>query len=359
MKRYNNLYEQIISIENLNLADQNARKGKSAQTGVRSHDKSREQNIELLHLLLKQRKYKTSAYTTFTVFEPKQRIVSRLPYFPDRITHHAILNVLEPIFTKLFTNETYSCIKGKGIHGLERDLKRALLDVSVTQYCLKLDIRKFYPSIDHQVLKDLLRKKFKDEDLLWLLGEIIDSAAGLPIGNYTSQYFANYYLTDFDHWIKQEQQVKHYFRYLDDMVILSGSKAELHRLLHEIRAYLGSKLKLEVKSTYQVFPVDVRGIDVIGYRFFHTHTLLRKTIKKNFARMLARRPNTASLAAYYGWAKHCDSKHLLKKLLNDITIQRIKDRKTNARHSRRKDQHEPNPQPGNQSAQVRDCRFEV
>jgi RNA-directed DNA polymerase len=129
----------------------------------------------------------------------------RLPYFPDRITHHAVMNILEPIFMQLFTSDTYSCIKKRGIHAAALAVKKALRNEPATRYCLKLDIKKFYPNIDHQVLKHLLRRKFKDEDLLWLLDEIIDSAPGLPIGNYLSQYFANFYLTYFDHWIKKQK----------------------------------------------------------------------------------------------------------------------------------------------------------
>lgn len=315
MKRIGKLYETICSIENLRLADEKARKGKKRQYGIRIHDKNRESNIFLLHESLLNKTYRTSAYTQFTVFEPKERIVYRLPYFPDRITHHAIMNALEPIFTSTFTADTYSCIKGRGIHGAANALTKALMDVPGTQYCLKLDIRKFYPSIDHDVLKSLLRRKFKDQDLLWLLDEIIDSAEGVPIGNYLSQYFANFYLSYFDHWLKEELRVKYYFRYADDMVILSDCKIKLHDLLKKIEAYLHKNLKLKVKSNYQVFPVSIRGIDFGGYRHYHTHRLLRKSIKKNFARMLRYRKNNKSISGYRGWATHADTKHLLKKLL--------------------------------------------
>jgi RNA-directed DNA polymerase len=281
------------------------------------HDRSRESNILTLESLLKNRLYKTSEYTTFKVYEPKEREVFRLPFYPDRIAHHAIMNILEPIFVATFTADTYSCIKKKGIHAAQRSLKKALEDVPGTQYCLKLDIKKFYPSIDHAILKNLLRRKFKDKDLLWLLDEIIDSADGVPIGNYLSQYLANFYLTYFDHWLKETKGVKYYFRYADDLVFLSDSKPYLHQLLNDVREYLDKELNLTVKGNYQVFPVASRSIDFVGYRFYHTHILLRKSIKKNFARMVARRKNSASVASYYGWAKHSNSKNLLKKLLNE------------------------------------------
>lgn len=315
MKRLNNLYQQICSIENLQLADAIASKGKSRQYGVIVHNRNKETNILLLQQMLLNKAYQTSAYTTFKVFEPKEREVFRLPYFPDRITHHAIMNVLEKIFVSVFTADSYSCIKGKGIHAAAKSVRIALRDEVNTTYCLKLDIKKFYPNIDHSVLKQLLRRKIKDIDLLWLLDEIIDSADGLPIGNYLSQYFANFYLTYFDHWLKEVKQVQYYFRYADDIVVLHSSKAYLHQLLAEIKIYLQDNLRLIVKENYQVFPVAARGIDFVGYVFYHTHTLLRKGIKQRFARMIAKRKNDASIAAYYGWAKHCNSNNLLKKLL--------------------------------------------
>ena len=315
MKRIKNLYQKICSIENLMLADAIAQHGKSKQYGVQRHSRNAVENIAKLHAMLVNKTYKTSPYTIFKVYEPKERDVFRLPYFPDRITHHAIMNVLEPVFTASFTNDTYSCIKGKGIHAAANGVKTALKDVPGTTYCLKLDIRKFYPSIDHDILKQLLRRKFKDQDLLWLLDEIIDSSPGVPIGNYLSQYFANFYLTWFDHWIKEQKRVKHYFRYADDLVILAADKAYLHELLNEIKSYLETNLKLQVKGNWQVFPVAVRGIDFVGYRFYHTHTLLRKSIKKNFARMLRRNPNPQSIASYNGWLKHCNAKNLMYKLL--------------------------------------------
>ena len=314
MKRLNGLYEKIISLENLYLADQKACKGKSKQFGVKTHAENRDENLLKLHYSLVDKTFKTSPYSTFTILDPKEREISRLPYYPDRIVHHAIMNVLEPIFVSTFTADTYSCIKGRGIHAALHAVEKTLRNKSETTYFLKLDIKKFYPTIDHSVLKTLLRKKIKDTDLLELLDSIIDSAPGLPIGNYLSQYFANFYLTYFDHWIKENKAVKYYFRYADDMVILYKDKAYLHQLLAEIKLYVSDELKLTIKKNYQIAPVAIRGIDFVGYRFYHTHTLLRKHIKKSFARAVAGQNNSLSIASYMGWAKHCNSKHLLKKL---------------------------------------------
>jgi RNA-directed DNA polymerase len=314
MKRIGGLFESISSLENLRKADRIAQKGKSKQKGVIQHNKNSETNLLSLQEKLLTKTFVTSAYSTFTITDPKERVIFKLPYYPDRIVHHAVMNILEPIFMQVFTADTYSCIKGRGVHGAVRKLKKVLTDYDGTKYCLKLDIRKFYPSIDHDILKSLLRKKIKDNDLLHLLDEIIDSTEGLPIGNYLSSYLANFYVTYFDHWIKEKKLVKRYFRYADDMIILHESKEYLHQLFIEIEAYLQEHLKLTVKRNYQVFPVEDRGIDFLGYRFFHTYILLRKRIKKNFVRKLKSKAAVPSIASYMGWAKHCDSRHLLKRL---------------------------------------------
>ena len=314
MKRIGNLYEQIISIENLKLVDEKARKGKRQSYGVIIHDKNREANIIELNKILKEKTFKTSRYNVFKVYEPKEREIYQLPYFPDRIVHHAVMNLLEPIWVSIFTADTYSCIKGKGIHAAVKKIKHDLKDLNGTQYCLKLDIRKFYPTIDHVILKRIIRKKIKDADLLELLDKIIDSANGVPIGNYLSQYFTNLYMAYLDHHIKEVLQVKFYYRYADDMVVLSGSKAELWAIFAEIKTFLTDNLNIEIKSNYQIFPVSARGIDFLGYVFYHTHVLLRKTIKKRLAKSFKKPENNYSFAAYWGWCKHCNSINLLNKL---------------------------------------------
>lgn len=315
MRRKGNLYTQIIDMDNLRLAEQKAMKGKSRQNGVKEHIKNREANLLMLHTGLLNKTYQTSAYKTFLIFEPKRREIYRLP-FRDRIVHHAIMNVMEPIWVPMFTTDTYSCIKGRGVHSAGTRIREILKSEPDTRYCLKLDITKFYPSVDHHILKQIIRKKVKDQQLLQLLDGIINSAEGLPIGNYLSQYLANLYLTYFDHWLKEIMKVKHYFRYCDDMVLFSSSKPYLHQLLSDIRTYLEVDLKLTVKQNYQIFPVASRGVDFLGYRFFHTHTLLRKSIKKSFARAVAKRKSKATIVAYMGWAKHANCLHLNQKLLS-------------------------------------------
>lgn len=328
MKRYGNIYDKICSIDNLILADVKARKGKLCSYGVRRHDVNKEKNILKLHQDLMNGSYRTSNYTIFKIYDPKEREIYRLPYYPDRIVHHAIMNYLEPLFVSVFTNDTYSCIKNRGIHGALINLKKVLRqDPTGTHYCLKLDVKKFYPSISHDILKDILRRKIKDTRLLQLLDEIIDSAPGVPIGNYLSQYFANMYLAYFDHWIKEEQRVKYYFRYADDIVILHENKEHLRQLFSDIQSYLQTNLKLTIKENWQIFPIKSRGIDFLGYVFFHTHILLRKGIKQRFCRRLSKlnkknisqKAYQQSICSWIGWAMHCNSKNLLNNILKTIS----------------------------------------
>lgn len=301
MKRIGNLYHQIYSLDNLILADKRARRGKQNSKEVKSFDKNKYENLIRLQNDLINKTFNTSEYFIFKINEYKERTIYKLPYYPDRIVHHAIMNVIEPIFVNCFIAQTYNCIKKRGISKAFKNLKRDLLDKENTKYCLKFDISKFYPSINNDILKVLLRKKFKDNDLLYLLDNIIDSTEGVPIGNYLSQYFGNFYLTYFDHWIKEVLKIKYYHRYCDDIVILHSNKEYLHNLKIEIEKYLSDNLKLEIKDNYQIFPVKSRGIDFIGYKFYQTHILLRKRIKTKFIKMIKNNKNEKSIASYNGW----------------------------------------------------------
>lgn len=323
MKRLSNLFDKICTIENIEEADIKARKNKGIRYGILKHDLHPEKdNAELLESLLNGT-YKTSEYSTFKIYEPKERLIYRLPYYPDRIVHHAIMNIMEPIWKSIFIKQTYSSIKNRGIHACAKDVRFALDNFpKETKYCLKLDIHKFYPSIDHEILKKIIRIKIKDNRLLKLLDDIIDSAPGVPIGNYLSQFFANLYLAYFDHWVKETLRCKFYFRYADDIVIMGNDKGLLNLTLLNINYYLTTKLKLELKPNYQIFPVDSRGIDFVGYKFYHSHTLLRKSIKVKINRLLDRYEKgyialsklKINMQSYFGWLKYCNSKHFLQKI---------------------------------------------
>lgn len=338
MKRVSGLWQRVIDPDNLRLADEKARRGKLKSYGVRVHDRNREANIIRLHEALLTKTFKTSPYTVFTIYEPKERIIFRLPYYPDRIVHHAIMNILEPIFVKVFTHNTYSCIKKRGIEGCARATEKAIASFDGQPlYCLKIDIRKFYPSIDHEVLKGLVRRVIKDADLLWLMDGIIDSAQGLPIGNYLSQYLANLCLAFFMHWVNEVLPLLIGARivsleYADDIVFLSDDKEALHRALPLIREYLSERLHLTVKGNWQVFPIadnrydrSGRALDYVGYKFYRHQKLMRKCIKKNFCRAVARlnrqepvpsfEAYRQAIAPWLGWAKHSDSRNLLRTII--------------------------------------------
>ena len=328
MKRFGNLYCQIYSLENLRLAHQNAKKGKLHYSEVKIVDSDPEKYLTEIHEMLKNKTYRTSEYKIFTKFDgKKEREIYVLPYYPDRIIQWAIMQVLEPIWVGSFVAQTYSSIKARGIHQclkhLSRDLHR---DPAGTKYCLKIDIKKFYPSIDHKILKKTLRYKIKDPDLLTMLDEIIDSSPGVPIGNYLSQYLGNIYLNTFDHWIKEEKNIHYFYRYCDDVVILASSKTFLKELLYEISGYLKLNLNLEINPRYQIFPTRLRGIDFVGYRFFGDYILLRKSILKRMKQKLiplakfceVTKHDLNVVASYNGWLMWCNGYRLMNKYLSPL-----------------------------------------
>lgn len=320
MKRKGYLFERICSMENLLQAFQNASNGKRKRDEVKRFEAALDTNLRQLQVELTTRTYTTSAYEVFVKYEPKRREIYKLP-FRDRVVQWAIMQVLEPVWTPQFTSDTHACIRGRGIHSLLRQLRTDLRrDPDGTRYCLKIDVRKFYPSIDHGILKQVIRRKLKDPDVLWLLDGIIDSASGVPIGNYISQYFANLYLSELDHLLKEDVGVRYYYRYADDIVLLSDSKEYLSGVLVYINHYLNDSRLLTLKSNFQIYPVESRGIDFVGYVTYHTHCLARKRNKQGLCRELAalRKKGLPDeeirlrVASRMGFMKHCDSNHLLK-----------------------------------------------
>jgi RNA-directed DNA polymerase len=328
MKRINDLYKQIYSYDNLLLAHNRARKGKGHYKEVELINSDPEKYLLQIQTNLINKTYKTSNYDVLERMEGRKiRVIHKLPYFPDRIVHHAIMNVVGDLWVKTLIRDTYQSIKGRGVH---LAMKRIVGNMGKdTKYCLKIDITKYYPSVDNEILKGIIRKKIKDSNLLWLLDEIIDSTKGLPIGNYLSQIFGNLYLSGFDHWIKEQKRIKYYYRYCDDCIFLSDSKMELHKLKTEVVSYLRCNLKLEVKGDWQIFPIDSRGIDFLGYKFYTTHTLIRKSIKTDFSKKISMiRRNWTNLTyfevinrikSYSGWMQHANCYNLeTYNITNDI-----------------------------------------
>jgi len=229
MKRFGNLYEKVYDLDNLKLAHKHAKRGKSHYKEVLHVDNNEDELLKELQLSLKNNTYITSDYDIFERCEyTKTRIIYKLPYYPDRIAQWALLQVIEPYLLRRLSEDTYSAIPNRGIHKCLNKLTNALRCDEELLYCFKMDIKKYYPSINHTILKQEYSKIFKDNDLLWLIYEIIDSVemsegTGIPIGNYLSQWSANLYLTAFDRWVKETLKVKHYYRYMDDIVVLGKS----------------------------------------------------------------------------------------------------------------------------------------
>ena len=330
-KTFKHLKEQICDFRNLMAAEKKARQGKPKTKSLIALDRHYEDFMLKLQRDLLDGTYKTSNYKIFTIYEPKEREIFALPYYPDRIVHHAIMNVLEPIWKNIFVKGTYAAIKGRGIHAAMKDVKKCLKGYrhrKQKSYFLKLDIRKFYPSIDHDILKSIIRKNIGDKWLLNLLDEVIDSADGVPIGNYLSQYFANLYLTYFDHYVKEVLKVENYFRYCDDMVIIADNKEVLHEYFKAIDEYVATKLKLKIKPNYRIAPTT-EGIDFTGYVMTPYYTKLRKSIKCKMlkkAYRLAKKKNLSikqyydALGSYEGWLKYANAKGLRWTLLFDPII---------------------------------------
>ena len=340
MKRHNNLFAKIIDVDNIKLAHKNAKKGKAHYVEVQQIDRNPDKYTAEIHNLLLNKTFKTAKYKLKTISEPKKRIIHKLPYFPDRIVHHAIMNVMQPIWDNVFIYDLYSAIPGKGLHKGVKRLHQFMRDRENTAYCLKFDVKSFYPSINQDILYELVTRKIKCKDTLWLLDNVIRSPEGnanLPIGNYLSQYFSNIYLNWFDHWLKEEKGMNYYIRYCDDGVILHKSKDVLNTLLAEIEIYLRDKLELKLNLKTQIFPVDSRGIDFLGYRSFRNYTLLRKSSAKRFKKKIryierhhidmAPEHILSSVMSYRGWIEHADGHNLLRKyILNNPKILEIMDK---------------------------------
>jgi len=333
MKRYGNLYPEMWSMENIKLAHINARKGKAHYQEVQMVNANEEYYLSKIQDMLKDKTFTNSEYKIFIKNDNgKEREIYKLPYFPDRIIHHCIMNVLEPIWVNTLITDTYSSLKGRGIHKGVNRITKSLKDKENTTFCLKMDVRKFYPSIDHNILKTIIRQKIKDNDVLWILDKIIDSTHGVPIGNYLSQHFGNLYLSGLDHYMKEQMGCKYYFRYCDDIVILHSDKTHLSKLQIEVSNYLENQLNLTLKNNWQIFPVDKRGIDFLGYCFYHDHILLRKSISIKFKQRMTQIKKEhyhltpvnilSGVMSYCGWMKYSDSYNLQNKYI-DTEIKQI------------------------------------
>lgn len=327
MKRLGNIYEKIISYENLLNAHLRARKGKGKYKEVREVNQNTEHYLKNLHFVLVNDFYYVNSgdYKKEVIIDKgKEREILKLSYYPHRIVQWAIMLQIQDRFLKSFIYDTYASIEDRGLHLGARRVKKAMKkDPAGTQYCLKIDMKKYYPSIDNFILFDIVKTKIKDKKLLKLIEIIIFSmgAKGQPIGSLWSQWAGNLYLSVLDHYVKEQLKGKYYFRYCDDIVILGHSKEELRKILREVEKIAEEKLNLKIKENYQIFPTRIRGVDFLGYRFFGDFILLRKRVLKQMKKKLTAlkdkeiltNSENSTINSYKGWLNFCDSYRLREK----------------------------------------------
>ncbi|MBZ4669404.1 MAG: RNA-dependent polymerase [Defluviitaleaceae bacterium] len=356
MKYIKNLYDDICTFENLYLAYKNARKNKRFRDEVLEFSSNVEEYLMDIRKELIEQTYKVGKYREFFVYEPKKRLIMALP-FKDRVVQWAIYQKLNPYFTKGYISDSFACIEGRGAHQAVQRLHYWLRQIGRKPgkyYYLKLDISKYYYRIDHDVLVEILSRKIKDTKLMKLLEGIIrcedhsfglplDASLeetdvrinnkGMPIGNLTSQMFANIYLNELDQYVKRKLRIHYYVRYMDDVIILHESKQELHKIKKVIETFLDEKLKLNLNNKTAIRPVTL-GIEFVGYKVWNTHIKLRKStalkmkrrlkhLKKQYERgEIEIEDVRATMASYNGLMKHCNSFRLRSKLYDTLVFTR-------------------------------------
>ncbi len=331
------LYDRVVDFANLHQAYVAARKCKRYRPSVLRFGFCLEENLLALERELRQKTYRHGGYREFTVVEAKRRTIKAAP-FSDRVVHHALCNVIEPIFERSFIFDSYACRKGKGTHAAVRRLEKYIHTLRHTaadgaSYCLKCDISKYFDSIDHDVLRSLIRKKIRDENVLWLCDVIIASnAPGIPIGNLTSQLFANIYLNELDYFVKRVLHERYYIRYMDDFLILGNDKKHLREDKERIGIFLSERLRLQLHpKKAEIFPC-AHGIDFLGYVVRDGRRLLRTTTVRRFLkrqkRVRAFEESAAAVsmhadggyASWRGYAHFADAYMLTQRLSRDGAI---------------------------------------
>lgn len=289
------MFDSIVSFENIEYAYQRALKGNVKYTKhAMIFHQDETYNILKLQESLINGTYRFSGYSRFTVYEPKERIIDA-PYFVDKVVQLAINNILKEDFNKSFITDTYACIDERGTHKcsnkIHKFLKQARFEYGDDAFIIKIDIKKFFYSIDRDILKNLLKRKIKCERTLNLIFLIIDSAKtiselGLPLGNTLSQLFANVYMNPVDQYAKRELSLKYYARYADDIVVVVRNKEEAMMTLNKLILFINSKIKLDVnESKTKIFPIN-QGVNSIGFKTYDTHKLLRDNSKRHIKRRL-------------------------------------------------------------------------
>ena len=344
MKRYGNLWHKVIAFENIYLAANKAQKGKRFHPCVLQFNFNREEELLSLQRQLKNKTYQPGSYTTFEIVTPKKRMISAAPY-RDRVVHHALCNIIAPILEGSLIQHTYANRVSFGTH---RALKRFTHELRRHQYILQCDIRKYFPSIDHEILKTLIRRKIKCLDTLWLIDKIIDNSniqepveqhfpgdtlltplarrKGLPIGNLTSQTFANFYLHGFDHFVTENLKLC-YLRYVDDFALFSNHYEQLVEARNQITHYL-NQIRLKIHPVKSQLFETCHAANFVGFRVFKTHIRvrsenlrmgrrrLRYALKKYQQGQCSDQEICQSLQSWLSHLSHADSYRLKTKILS-------------------------------------------
>jgi len=324
MKIYKNVFNKIISPENLFAAWDEFKKGKQKKPDVQQFERYLEQNIFQLHRELKRKTYRHGPYTSFYINDPKPRHIHKA-LARDRIVHHAVFKTLYPLFDPTFINDSYSCRENKGTHKGVRQLasflRKASKNNTLPCYVLKCDIKKFFHSVDHTDLITLVSKHICGHNAVRLIREIVESfPTGIPIGNLTSQLLANIYLNELDQYVKHLLKIPYYIRYTDDFVIVDNSPEKLKKWLCAIHDFLGYALQLELHPQKVILLKYHQGIDFLGYITFPHHALLRTKTKRRIMKKVSSGISEQSFQSYLGVLSHASTYKLTQDLKNTFWL---------------------------------------
>lgn len=317
-------FEDIINIENLLEAWKEFVRGKRNKSDVQEFSLKLMDNLFVIHEDLISYRYRHGGYQAFNISDPKPRNIHKANV-RDRLLHRAIYRVLYPFFDKTFIPDSYSCRIKKGTH---KALNRFhafthIVSHNHTRTCwiLKCDVKKFFASIDHKVLLDILNSYIPNKQIIWLIEEIIESFSvkpdiGLPLGNLTSQLLVNIYMNEFDQFVKHKLKVKYYIRYVDDFIVLSSNRKELENFIPLIRDFLSEKLKLDLHPQKVMIKTLASGVDFLGWVNFPDHRVLRTATKRRAFRRINTHPTSETINSYLGLLSHGNTHKIRDKLLN-------------------------------------------